>query len=1013
MMKSYKVTLALLLFSSFALQGCNTEEQIKDEINIVEEAPVEEETPVEEAPVEEAPVEEETPVEEAPVEEEIPVEETPVEEVEPSAFELSMAKCNNPWDEAGVSLSDNDELLNDPLLSTCFRVSGIVDGLADDNITLSINDSEELPLSGSSQFEFITPFISNDTFILTLKTSATNHQCNLINSTGTISGDHVNDLIVHCIATTNQCDKTTETITDDKDFSGNNVVGIEGIVSDVECGTDTWRQDANQRINDIRKTSGAISVIDKNGEPVSNVKVSLTLNRHHFNFGGIAQAKLWHGEEDDVSDLYKTAYLDFGFNKGGFQNALKYKLREGLESLVPDMLAWFKGQNIPVRGHALIWPKWSNMETTVSAQDAIDMGITQGDVANLSADELKIYVDSTITRWASKWDVTEWDVANELRGHHDVQDILGYQEEAHWYKLAKANVQNSATLFINDNRIISDTNDTVLSSNVVGYKANVESILADDTLNEGHVEALGFQSRFGSMLSAETIYQRLSYFDDLNLPIAATEFEIKDDLITEEVDRAILTERVMTVFFSKENVSDILVWTFFESSSRSDARYLVDLMGNANLRGKTWLYLVKKHWNTDVTTWLDREGKTELSGFKGEYTATVSLENYPDEQVDFSWVDATNGTIIQLPHYVNGANSSIPSDFSINNLDYTEVEEDIAFTSSIPTLSGDANIGALTWTISGDDASLFSLNASTGVLSLAAQDYEAPADTDVDNSYSVILTATDVVGNFSDLAVNILITDNLTDNQVAVNFSIDELVNTTVAENTIYTSAQPTLSGDDAIGSVTWTIKGDDANLFVVESSTGVLTLAAQDYETAQDLNSDNGYAVTLVATDSEGNSAQLELVISVTNVDEAVAYLPPDISGDNGDVSSVISAGDLIFIRPALATETVLDGGANAVEGNQWKLFNWSEAQAYCSDISARLPTKTELSDNLLTLVNDADLVSNGSFSATEHWPVNKGYWASTSPADAKHHIMKTSIDPAKMSALADTNRQYVTCVR
>ncbi|AAZ25853.1 endo-1,4-beta-xylanase [Colwellia psychrerythraea] len=1014
-MKNYKCTFALMLIFCLGVQGCGSEEQVIEELPIleipVEDAPVED-VPVEEIPVEEAPAEE-VPVEEDPVEE-VPVEEAPAEEdVELSAFELAMAKCNNPWNELGVALNDNSELLNDPLLSTCYRVSGVVDGLIDDNIDLSINGAETLAVASEGQFEFVTPFISDETFILSVKTAATKHQCNLINNSGTINDEQANNLIVHCIATTSQCDKTTENITDDKNFSGNNIEGIESLVSDIECGVEPWREAANERINNIRKTSGTITIVDKNGEPVTNAKVNLTLNRHNFKFGGIAQAKLWHGEADDVADLYKAAYLDFGFNKGGFQNALKYKLRAGLEPLVPAMLTWFKAHDIPVRGHALIWPKWTNMETTVSAQDALDMGITQGDVANLPSDELKIYVDTTIRNWASKWDVVEWDVANELRGHYDVQDILGYQEEAHWYKLAKANVQNSATLFINDNRIISDSSETVVSDKVAGYKSNVESILADDTLNEGHVEALGFQSRFGSMLSADTIYQRLSYFDDLNLPISATEFEIKDDLITTEIDRAVLTERVMTVYFSKESVSDILVWTFFESSSRSDARHLVDLEGNANLRGKTWLYLVKKHWNTDVTTWLDRQGETQLNGFKGEYTATVSFTNYPDEQVDFSWIDGTKGKTIQLLNYANGSDSATPASFSIDSFENTEVEEGVMFTSTVPTLSGDDNIGAITWTVTGDDANLFNLNSITGVLSLTAQDFESPADTDIDNNYAVILTATDAVGNFAELALELVVTDNLADNQVLVNFTIDEFITTTIAENVIYSSELPNLSGDEAVGSVIWTVEGDDANLFVVDSSTGALTLAAQDFENANDLAGDNDYLVTLVATDSEDNFAQLALVISVTNVDEVVVYSPPEISGDNGDISSVINAGDLVFTRPALATETTLDGGAATVEGNKWKLFNWSEAEAYCSDIGARLPTKTELSDNLLTLVNDADLVSNGSFSATEHWPVNKGYWASTFPEDGKHHLMKTSIDPAKMSALADTNRQYVTCVR
>ena len=40
-------------------------------------------------------------------------------------FDLSMAKCSNPWREDGTLLRENNERLNDPLLSHCYRLSVI------------------------------------------------------------------------------------------------------------------------------------------------------------------------------------------------------------------------------------------------------------------------------------------------------------------------------------------------------------------------------------------------------------------------------------------------------------------------------------------------------------------------------------------------------------------------------------------------------------------------------------------------------------------------------------------------------------------------------------------------------------------------------------------------------------------------------------------------------------------------------------------------------------------------
>ena len=39
--------------------------------------------------------------------------------------------------------------------------------------------------------------------------------------------------------------------------------------------------------------------------------------------------------------------------------------------------------------------------------------------------------------------------------------------------------------------------------------------------------------------------------------------------------------------------------------------------GEPNLRGKTWLYLTKKHWTTHVVSQLDRNGQHVLEWLQG------------------------------------------------------------------------------------------------------------------------------------------------------------------------------------------------------------------------------------------------------------------------------------------------------------------------------------------------------------------------------------------------------------
>src|SRR5262245_60230358 len=72
--------------------------------------------------------------------------------------------------------------------------------------------------------------------------------------------------------------------------------------------------------------------------------------------------------------------------------------------------------------------------------------------------------------------------------------------------------------------------------------------------------------------------------------------------------------------------------------------------------------------------------------------------------------------------------------------------------------------------VGGADASLFHINHATGALSLiAVPDFEAPGDANLDNSYEVIVSASD--GSLSDdqtLSVNISNVSGASDNFVPV-----------------------------------------------------------------------------------------------------------------------------------------------------------------------------------------------------------------------------------------------------
>jgi len=411
-------------------------------------------------------------------------------------------------------------------------------------------------------------------------------------------------------------------------YSGFDLEGIESIVKEVENSKVTWRVEADRRIDKYRKANISIYVVNAaTGEPEKDAVVTVRLLKHKFRFGGIISSPVYRKRQNK----YKEVFLNMGFTSAGFCNALKAKLWGGAKKReVWEIIDWLHSEGISVRGHCLIWPggyhmpaELTKLVTTYSKSPSEQLKTQIREVSN-----------GIVKTGAERWDVMEWDVINETRGNHDIQDIVGKQIEAEWFGTAQKYAKNrNINLCLNDNTIISDPprrtriispktgkpaviwQTKIKSSHVMGFHKSVERLLQDDA----PISGLGFQSRFGAALSPEIIYDRLCVFDDFNIPIVATEFEIKLT-IGDEPARAALTEQVMTLYFSHRLVDGIYAWSLFPSTSK---REILNESGLPNRIGKVWLYLMKNRWNTHETVAADASGRAVIRGFKGKYQITI------------------------------------------------------------------------------------------------------------------------------------------------------------------------------------------------------------------------------------------------------------------------------------------------------------------------------------------------------------------------------------------------------
>ena len=162
--------------------------------------------------------------------------------------------------------------------------------------------------------------------------------------------------------------------------------------------------------------------------------------------------------------------------------------------------------------------------------------------------------------------------------------------------------------------------------------------------------------------------------------------------------------------------------------------------------------------------------------------------------------------------------------------------------------------------LGGDDAGDFSL--SGGDLSFRiSPDYENPADSDRNNTYSITINATDRTFTASQ-SVTVTVTN------------VDELgrlsgqATASHMENSTDDVGTYTASGGSMSDVADWSLMGDDMGDLSISAS-GVLTFdATPDYEMPMDADTDNTYMVTVKA-EAGGEMDTVDVTVTVTNEDE------------------------------------------------------------------------------------------------------------------------------------------------
>ena len=252
----------------------------------------------------------------------------------------------------------------------------------------------------------------------------------------------------------------------------------------------------------------------------------------------------------------------------------------------------------------------------------------------------------------------------------------------------------------------------------------------------------------------------------------------------------------------------------------------------------------------------------------------------------------------------------------------TEVASDTA----VYRAQGSYDATPIVWSLkgnNGDDASLFNIDATSGVVTFKQATTPDHESGKTSYSFTVVATSGDFI---TEKDVTISVTD-LND----VLPSISSAASVDVAENTVFATTtaiyEAKATPDVANDIISWSFKdngaNDDASLFDIDSSSGVVTFkeaTTPDHESGK-----TSYSFTIVATTGELSSEKTVTIFVTNAADTAPSFtgITPSQTAIAYDVAENTSFSQSFAASPDVSTDTV----SYSLSGTDAALFEISSA--------------------------------------------------------------------------------------
>jgi len=366
-----------------------------------------------------------------------------------------------------------------------------------------------------------------------------------------------------------------------------------------------WRATAESQIERYRQGDLQVSVTDALGRPVSDAELHIQMTRHAFTFGAVVDSSRLVGETDDHDEAVTASYrrnLQELFNAASFESDLRWTswAEPEVREVTEQALASVRSLELSVRGRGLVSTASADLPEALREKLASP---------GLIREAVRRGVETTAGELDGS--IAAWDVVDRLREHHDLLDLIGWDELSTWFRLVRLAAPNSELVFSE-------------SDILAGDRMAELAALVGGMMSEGvPIDRIGVLGQFGTQPPPiQVLRDRLDQLASFDLPLVITAFDMttSDQALQEDFTRDFLT-----LAFSHPSVEGFVLRRFWEGRGgpldHGDPLYRRD--GTITPVGKIYRDLILDRWWTDILARSDDAGEFQSRVFQGDYIVSV------------------------------------------------------------------------------------------------------------------------------------------------------------------------------------------------------------------------------------------------------------------------------------------------------------------------------------------------------------------------------------------------------